>query len=243
MPNDLLAELAQIEHIDDVKQANNDNLALVDGLELYAGNDDILARDARPRRRRRHLRRQPRRRRRRCGAWSTSPSAAPRSTTELAAPSVDALGRHHQPDPHQGGAGPARPPRRRPAPAAGRGRPSTSAATIRARCSTRHGAPGAHALERHAARPPARRAGRDRQEHDGRRVRRPDRRRRRRPALPDRRHDGHRPRPARLHLPARAASTTSRRSSSPTATRTTSAACPSSCASSAPRRSRSTAAR
>jgi 4-hydroxy-tetrahydrodipicolinate synthase len=44
MPNDLLAELAQIEHIDAVKQANNANLALVDGLDLYAGNDDILAR-------------------------------------------------------------------------------------------------------------------------------------------------------------------------------------------------------
>ncbi len=44
MPNDLLAELAQLEHVDAVKQANNESLALVDGLELYAGNDDILAR-------------------------------------------------------------------------------------------------------------------------------------------------------------------------------------------------------
>jgi len=44
MPNDLLAELAQLDHVSAVKQANNDNLALVDGLELYAGNDDILAR-------------------------------------------------------------------------------------------------------------------------------------------------------------------------------------------------------
>lgn len=43
MPNDLLAELAQLDNISAVKQANNDNLALVDGLELYAGNDDILA--------------------------------------------------------------------------------------------------------------------------------------------------------------------------------------------------------
>ncbi len=43
MPNDLLAELAQLDHIDGVKQANNDNLAMVDGLELYAGNDDVLA--------------------------------------------------------------------------------------------------------------------------------------------------------------------------------------------------------
>ncbi|MBX5442625.1 MAG: 4-hydroxy-tetrahydrodipicolinate synthase [Solirubrobacteraceae bacterium] len=44
MPNDLLAELAQLEHVTAVKQANNDNLALVDGLELYAGNDEIFAR-------------------------------------------------------------------------------------------------------------------------------------------------------------------------------------------------------
>lgn len=44
MPNDLLAELAQIDGISAVKQANNDNLALVDGLELYAGNDEILGR-------------------------------------------------------------------------------------------------------------------------------------------------------------------------------------------------------
>jgi 4-hydroxy-tetrahydrodipicolinate synthase len=42
MPNDLLAELAQIEHVDGVKQANPDNLAPVDGLEMYAGNDDML---------------------------------------------------------------------------------------------------------------------------------------------------------------------------------------------------------
>jgi 4-hydroxy-tetrahydrodipicolinate synthase len=44
MPNDLLAELAQIDRVDYVKQANNANLAPVDGLRIYAGNDDILAR-------------------------------------------------------------------------------------------------------------------------------------------------------------------------------------------------------
>jgi 4-hydroxy-tetrahydrodipicolinate synthase len=44
MPNDLLAELAQIERIDYVKQANDANLAPVDGLGLYAGNDDVVAR-------------------------------------------------------------------------------------------------------------------------------------------------------------------------------------------------------
>lgn len=43
MPNDLLAELGQIENIVGVKQSNEDNLAMVDGLQLYAGNDDIFA--------------------------------------------------------------------------------------------------------------------------------------------------------------------------------------------------------
>ncbi len=44
MPNDLLAELAQVDNIAFVKQANDDNLALVPGLALYAGNDGTLAR-------------------------------------------------------------------------------------------------------------------------------------------------------------------------------------------------------
>jgi 4-hydroxy-tetrahydrodipicolinate synthase len=43
MPNDLLAELAQLDHVEAVKQANDDNLAPVDGLRIYAGNDEILA--------------------------------------------------------------------------------------------------------------------------------------------------------------------------------------------------------
>lgn len=43
MPNDLLAELAQLDHIYGVKQANPANLAKVDGLVIYAGNDDLLA--------------------------------------------------------------------------------------------------------------------------------------------------------------------------------------------------------
>ncbi len=41
---ELLAELAQIEHIEAVKQANADELALVEGLQLYAGDDSSLAR-------------------------------------------------------------------------------------------------------------------------------------------------------------------------------------------------------
>jgi 4-hydroxy-tetrahydrodipicolinate synthase len=44
MPPDLLAELAQIEHIEGVKQANADELQLIDGLALYAGDDATLAR-------------------------------------------------------------------------------------------------------------------------------------------------------------------------------------------------------
>ena len=44
LPNDLLAELAQIDGIEAVKQANNANLAPVDGLQLLAGNDDSFAR-------------------------------------------------------------------------------------------------------------------------------------------------------------------------------------------------------
>jgi 4-hydroxy-tetrahydrodipicolinate synthase len=44
MPNDLLAQLAQIERIDFVKQSNAANLAPVDGLRVYAGDDTLLAR-------------------------------------------------------------------------------------------------------------------------------------------------------------------------------------------------------
>jgi 4-hydroxy-tetrahydrodipicolinate synthase len=42
MPNDLLAELAQIDGIAGVKQARATDVELVDGLELYAGNDDMF---------------------------------------------------------------------------------------------------------------------------------------------------------------------------------------------------------
>jgi 4-hydroxy-tetrahydrodipicolinate synthase len=43
MGNDLLAELAQLEHIVAVKQSNPANLAKIDGLQIYAGNDDLFA--------------------------------------------------------------------------------------------------------------------------------------------------------------------------------------------------------
>ena len=44
IPNDLLARLGQIDGIAGVKQANDDALELIDGLELYAGNDNTFAR-------------------------------------------------------------------------------------------------------------------------------------------------------------------------------------------------------
>src|SRR5919109_4814704 len=44
MPPDLLAELAQIDGIEGVKQANDEELQPIDGLHVYAGNDAVLAR-------------------------------------------------------------------------------------------------------------------------------------------------------------------------------------------------------
>src|SRR4051794_38492021 len=44
IPNDLLAEIGAVaDNITGVKQANNDALAPIEGLEVYAGNDDIFA--------------------------------------------------------------------------------------------------------------------------------------------------------------------------------------------------------
>jgi 4-hydroxy-tetrahydrodipicolinate synthase len=40
---ELLARLAQIEHIEGVKQSNQDELQLIDGLELYTGDDATFA--------------------------------------------------------------------------------------------------------------------------------------------------------------------------------------------------------
>ena len=44
MPADLLAELAQIDGIEGVKQANAEELGPIDGLALYAGDDGTFAR-------------------------------------------------------------------------------------------------------------------------------------------------------------------------------------------------------
>jgi 4-hydroxy-tetrahydrodipicolinate synthase len=43
MPNDLLAELAQIDNIAAVKQARYEDIAPIEGMDLLAGNDDVLA--------------------------------------------------------------------------------------------------------------------------------------------------------------------------------------------------------
>jgi 4-hydroxy-tetrahydrodipicolinate synthase len=43
MPNDVLAELAQIDNVAAVKQARYEDLAPIEGMDLLAGNDDVLA--------------------------------------------------------------------------------------------------------------------------------------------------------------------------------------------------------
>jgi 4-hydroxy-tetrahydrodipicolinate synthase len=44
IPNDLLAELAEIDNVSAVKQARYEDMQPIDGLDLLAGNDDVLAR-------------------------------------------------------------------------------------------------------------------------------------------------------------------------------------------------------
>jgi 4-hydroxy-tetrahydrodipicolinate synthase len=43
IPNDLLGELAEIDNVVAVKQARYEDLAPIEGLDLLAGNDDVLA--------------------------------------------------------------------------------------------------------------------------------------------------------------------------------------------------------
>lgn len=43
MPNDLLAELAEIDNVAAVKQARYEDMAAIEGMDLLAGNDDVLA--------------------------------------------------------------------------------------------------------------------------------------------------------------------------------------------------------
>ncbi len=79
MSNDLLAELAQLEHVVGVKQSNPANLAKIDGLRIYAGNDDLLA-DVLDLGEPEGSSSPPTCSARRCGGWSMSPSAGGRST-------------------------------------------------------------------------------------------------------------------------------------------------------------------
>jgi 4-hydroxy-tetrahydrodipicolinate synthase len=44
IPNELLAELAEIENVTALKQARYEDMQPIDGLDLLAGNDDVLAR-------------------------------------------------------------------------------------------------------------------------------------------------------------------------------------------------------
>jgi 4-hydroxy-tetrahydrodipicolinate synthase len=44
IPNDLLAELAEIQNVAAVKQARYEDMQPIEGLDLLAGNDDVLAR-------------------------------------------------------------------------------------------------------------------------------------------------------------------------------------------------------
>ena len=104
MPPDLLAELAQIDGIVAVKQANGDELQPIDGLAVLAGDDTLLAQTLDLGRSRRHLRRLAHRRagdeapvRRARGAGGDRRLAARRL--------LDAVP-DGQPDLHQGGAEP-----------------------------------------------------------------------------------------------------------------------------------------
>jgi 4-hydroxy-tetrahydrodipicolinate synthase len=44
IPNDLLAELAEVDNVAAVKQARYEDMQPIEGLDLLAGNDDVLAR-------------------------------------------------------------------------------------------------------------------------------------------------------------------------------------------------------
>ena len=240
MGPDLLAELAQIDGIAGVKQANSAELQLIDGLAVLAGNDDIY------------------------GACLDMGGAGgicvashlvgpemrrmydePERRAEIDASLRDVYDdavRHREPDARQGGAQPPRSRRRDAAPAAGRGRRGRDGRDPRdagaPRPARRRPQPPP-TRERHVARPPAGRRRRDRQEHDRRRVRGPDRAHRRGTAVPDGRADGDRPRAAGFHLPARPRRRHRGDRRSPTATRTTSARCRGCCASWGRRASRS----
>ena len=166
----------------------------------YAGNDDILAdgsSSAAPAGSASRVTSSARR----CARWSTSPIAGGRST-HRSRTSTRRLRSTSKPIPVKAaldllghGVGGS---------AAAVGRADEHELAVVRAMLERHGLLQPHAREQHPARPAARRAGRDRQEHDRRRVRGPDRRRRHGASLPDHRHARHRPRAARFQLPPRA---------------------------------------
>ena len=208
VPARALAELAKIDNVVAVKQANNDELGPIEGMAILAGNDDIFLRTLElggaggitvashlvgPQMRE---------------IWDAVEAGDIDRAREIDAglrPVYDAIGVTTNPMPVKAalemlGRSPRAgcdcrwsPPMR-----------SRRAAVLRgARERRRHGRGELTSAAEEATRPPARRAGRDRQEHDRRRIRRQDRRRRHRPEVPDPRDARHRPRPARFLLPAR----------------------------------------
>ena len=108
---DLLAELARIDNVVAVKQANNDELGPIEGLAVLAGNDDIFLRTLElggaggilvashlvgPQMRE---------------MWDAAEAGDLERAREIDAelrPLYEALGGDHQPDPAEGGAGDAR---------------------------------------------------------------------------------------------------------------------------------------
>jgi hypothetical protein len=104
---ELLAQLAQIEGIDGVKQANAAELQLIDGLALYAGDDTSFAR------------REPHRRQR--DAPDARRARASRRDRRLSARRLRDAVPHLQPHLHEGRSEHAGPRRGRLAPAAGGG--------------------------------------------------------------------------------------------------------------------------
>ena len=202
-----LAELAKIDSVVAVKQANNDELEPIEGMALLAGNDDVFLRtlelggaggilvashvvgDAM-----REI-------------WDAAQTGDLERAREIDAelrPALRRDGLRHQPDPAEGGAGDDRvDPPRRPATAAGRSR--RRAAGDRTG-SARRGRRSGGLLTRWPAKLRVLPLGGLGEigknmtvvEYDG-----PDRRRRHRPDVPDRRDARHRPGPARLLLPAR----------------------------------------
>ena len=112
VPPELLAELARIDNVVAVKQANNDDLQPIEGLDILAGNDDIFFKTLEIGGAGGILRRlAPGRpsdaRSLGCGAGRRPGARA--GDRRRSARGLRRDGRHHQPDPGQGGAGDARP--------------------------------------------------------------------------------------------------------------------------------------